>query len=183
MKECSKGGLRCHLPEASAQGLLRCKFLQRSGRPSGSSRVGSQGVQEPLKRGAIGAIFGPFWPEFGVSEPGFGLPVKFCTGPHQFQNFWTSVKVFCVFRPFLAGIRAFGARIRIPRESLYRIAFISQLLDLCEAISDHFSIRKFLQRSGRPSGWSRVGSQGVRGSWGRPGEPSRGLPWPCLDGF
>ena len=50
-------------------------------------------------------IFDPFSKEFGDLEPGFGFPVKFCAGTHRFQNFWTSVKVFRHFWPFLAGIR------------------------------------------------------------------------------
>ena len=85
------------------------------------------------------AILGPFWPESGDSEPGFGLPVKFCAGTHRFQNFWTSVTVFRDFWPFFEGISRFGARIRILREKLYRIALISEFFDLCEAISDHIS--------------------------------------------
>ena len=99
-------------------------------------------ISGPRISGALwGAILGPFRRESGDLEPGFGLPVKFCAGTHQFQNFWTSVKVFRYFWPFLAGIRGFGARIRIPREILYRITFFPQFFDLYEAISDHF--RKF----------------------------------------
>ena len=85
------------------------------------------------------AILGPFWPEAGDVEPGFGLPVKFCAGTYRFQHFWTSVTVCHDFWPFLKGIRRFGPRIRILREKLYRIALISPLFDLCEAISAHFT--------------------------------------------
>ena len=47
--------------------------------------------------------------------------------------------VFRDFRSFFDGFRRFGARIRILREKLYRIALISEFFDLCEAISDHIS--------------------------------------------
>ena len=50
------------------------------------------------------------------------------------------MKVFQDCGPFLAGIRGFRARIRSPREILHRIALISAFFDLCEAISDHFSV-------------------------------------------
>ena len=50
------------------------------------------------------------------------------------------MKQFRDFRTFFDGIRLFGARIRIPREILYRIALVSAFFDPCEAISDHFSV-------------------------------------------
>ena len=60
-----EGSSRSTLP--ISQGLLRCKFLQRSGRLPGSVREGFQGLEgcrgqpgEP-SRGLLGACLGAFW--------------------------------------------------------------------------------------------------------------------------
>ena len=53
------------------------------------------------------------------------------------------------FWPFLAGIPGFRARIRTPREILYRNASIPEFLDLCEGFSCFSAL--FGRNSGFPS--------------------------------